>query len=132
MQNLKEYISLQLRGGFPLEYIKQNSFHIGGEVFNAYVHEQLEVFGLTETTLQSKTVFFQLLCHLRCNLLGPVKLSGTSKARGELLLQNVIWNSCLLLWYVKQTASPYSLMINCFMTLFDTIPAVSDGSQTLC
>ena len=48
VQNLKDYISLQLRGRFPLEHIGAKLVPSWWSVLNEYTHGQLEVLRLTE------------------------------------------------------------------------------------
>ena len=67
--------------------------------------------------MESKAVFFQLLCQFSCNLLDRL---DSIKASAELSVESTI---CLLFGYVKQTVSPYSSMMSSFTALFDTIPA---------
>ena len=73
VQNLKDYISLQLIGCFSLEHIGEKLLPSLWWVLNEYVHVQLEVLGLiSQAHLQSKAIL---------SAPGQVKLSGTLPRR---------------------------------------------------
>ncbi len=58
VKNLKDYVSPLLSGCFPLEHVGAKLCPFWWWVGNESVHGELEVLGVTEAVLESKTVFF--------------------------------------------------------------------------